>query len=779
MVDKSKEKALMTQVQGIINGNGATLSLESEDFSKLNIANLGDSKSKVGNNFNTVLNSLKSITDFNSYSTEAEAGSLLQYSRDRKTDQAQRAGAYLIMAAKNAAEYVKGRFVQKSGDNVVLADINSRYSGDKLSNVSLESFDESTMRKTLHANVVAVMNIVQQDDFAELFFPIYTVPATDMGFTLEVPVESIWNGLSHKPNGKPAEFDRVPVIKGLRDGDILNDRSTDLVPIYRDTGDATVVNQDKFVDTTKVAARTVTIDGVDVQTATLKVGTDIDLIGVSTTDKLAERGLLDHTDSVDGTIGLSRIYLNTAGGVISFDVKDAPTSKFRANPEGHYRQEGLQFISRNLFITGDTVLNDNSVPAEAAALKAGNYKALLDIKLYGTINLESSLVNVTAGSSTITRAWQDGKEISIDDAGFKTAIGNLGKQLAVIGWDPDARRTNLNIVSLGKRIEQSIYLLQYKPEFHSPISIEKSLVLNTDTPTVDALVRATKITMSNAAVYRLNDIFNLLQNVKSVNTELDDVRSGYGGPARFSIRPYVQHVVLDARKIVNNVQSAQKTEDIQGALSAVLTYLVGDALQNTSYGEVLRIKQYGERPLVGIGTSEKIAPYLMRDGDYRLVGNNVDYTIVTTTNKLMDNEIYATFIINPKDRGNLPNELDFGYCVYCPEFFVNTPRSNNNSTTQLMQIYPVYKHCFNLPILIRITLMNLDEVVSEEISKYFADAGSSVPGAGGGGSVPGGGIVRMMEPESSAQDGTSGTDKDTTQQSSGKGNANKGAPQKP
>lgn len=753
----NKDSELILQLSNVLKAKGETLSLESADFAKLSNENLdlnANDPTKVSQTVNAAINTIKSAVNMaasktgGNISTESELGTHQYYGRERAQNQGLMAGAILMAAANNSQSYAQSRFQPRSGDNVILADQMTRNRGANagvLQNVSMESFDESGIRSTLHANIVAVMNMTQQDDFAELFFPIYVTPATDLGYTVEVPVESAWKGFTHKPNGKTPDYDRVPVIKGLRDDEVLVDRSTQLIPIYRADGDATLKNADKFVDAAKVAPTIVKIENEEVKTAPLKVGVTVDLIGISTSEALVQRGLLDHLDSIDGTIGLDKIYLNTAAGVVQFKVKDAFGSKFRATAEGHYRQEALTFTSRSLFLTGDTLLATGAAPAAAAALKAGEFRVQLEVKLFGSVNLEEGTATVTCGGVDIVGAWKGNQAIAVTSPDLVAALGDLGKELDVIGWDPDARRTNMNIVSLGKRIERSIYIFQYKPEFHSPISIEKSLVLNNNNPTVDSLVRAAKITMSNAAVNRLMDAFQLLQNMKNVDVQVDDVRSGFFGPACVSVRPYVQHVVLDAKKIVNNVQSAQKNEDIQGALASVLTYYVGDALQRTSYGDILRLKQYGERPLVAIGTSEKIAPYLMREGDYRLLGNNVDTAIVTTTNKHMDNEIFATFIINPKDRTNVPNELDFGYCFYCPEYFVNTPTSQGNSTTQLIQIYPVFRHSVNLPILIRVTLQNLDQVIQTDISKYFADAPANNNEAGPAGPVEGFGL-RNIEP---------------------------------
>jgi len=284
------------------------------------------------------------------------------------------AGAIAAMAAGDPVEYARAAYNGRAegGDRVSLVDPEASGTAGRMDfrdTPSLEAFDERELRNYLPYSIVFNVQASRQDEFGETFYPTTVVTPEQAGLDVTVRRTMVYNAVRHAVTGKAADFEMKSLVDAAIDSQILADESTALVPHVQADGS----NADAFVADSLVAPTVRRISGVDVPTAPLVMGKEIDLLGVSTHQALIGAGIIDHTDAIDNGIALQNVYLKAAdtvdaggavvvGEVFKFNVSRLPRSAFVKSQEGSARELNLHFKSEDIVLNAATMTVDGAEP---------------------------------------------------------------------------------------------------------------------------------------------------------------------------------------------------------------------------------------------------------------------------------------------------------------------------------------------------------------------------------------------------------------------------------
>lgn len=212
-----------------------------------------------------------------------------------------------------------------------------------------------------------------------------------------------------------------------------------LVPVYRPG-----VNDDMFIDTANLPTRRHAFNDIVIQTAPLKFGVKMDIIGISNDELLLESGLQDNTDSLDPAISLRNIYVEIAENVFEVSVAHTATNEaiFDHVTHGNYRDMKMVYAN---FITIDSnthlISKENNKTALVKQFLAGA-TVKLGIDVMGTINLQLGALRLDARhvvSPKITAHTAEATEASEQLSHY------LSKEtIKLMGYEIRALRTNFN-----------------------------------------------------------------------------------------------------------------------------------------------------------------------------------------------------------------------------------------------------------------------------------------------------------------------------------------------
>lgn len=563
--------------------------------------------------------------------------------------------------------------------------------------LGLESYDENELRKHIAFSTVFAAATARQVDFAEAFFPTYVVSPEQIGTDVRVRRNMVLNRKLHPVTGKPMDLEKVNLLEAFRDHNILSNESTLLVPVYRDE------SKDAFVDVTKVPVKTVPVEGFDVETAPLKFGVQIDLLGISQNDQLLKAGVVDNTDAIDAYARIDNVYLTIGGKVVSFNVRRSPRAGAVKSVEGDSREMNFQFATQDLLLTAETKDVEGNEVAALSALNGMKLRVSLDVigRLaveYGNINLNATGLNVVAVFDA------QNQPVSLNDAAAKAVIDALA--MAPFGYDLFARRNNANRRNQGLLVDVTEYAERYTVPISSPLATVAPLSTDKSAKDLQALINTANIRTNNNAVTLL---LNYAEDLK-VATQTSFFKSSLTtvpGVGRLLVDPTFKYLKIDLAKEVNSVQSAQRAEDIQGALVTPIRNMAYELVRDSNYQAALDADAEGrsERPHLVVGTDIVTQQFLMVTGDTRTLSIGMDHTIVASPDKRMVGKIILAFV---RKNTSEPDALSFGSHIYIPELSSVVPVPRHGAINRETMIQMRNLQITNLPIMGMIEVVNLD-----------------------------------------------------------------------
>lgn len=634
------------------------------------------------------------------------------------------AGAVVAMTAGQPAAYqraaMKTTVVSQEGINVVGVEEGGAAGGYGFAggvHPSLEAFDNSNLTDFVPMSIMYNIQAARQDAFGEAFFRTVTSTPENGGVDLTIRNQLVFNHFLHDVAGAPADFKQRRLLEAAINHKILSDESTTLLPeVLEDDSNAAY-----FVAATAVAPRTVDLGNRVVRTAPLKIGTPVDLIGISQNNLMKKNGQADNTDSLDRTTGVKAVYMQIGGAsgeVLSFDVTNLPRSNFIKGPEGRNREQQLHFTTRSLQLNEKTKLVSGSAPLNATLAEIISQKLIvnLSVTLTGQVDIEFGNAEVNAGKVSVHSIYNvNGEKLALTDVAAAAIVTGLST-LGVIGWDPNARLSNSNRRERGLQLNNSEYTERYPVPLGSPVSIPSPLAENRDAGEINSLIAATRIRNSNNAVTKLINYADSLDSwiiSAEMGVDQNDVPE-IEGIARFLIRPWFRHLDLHLPDHINSLTSHERLADVSAVLVNAIRDGVYDAYRDSNIKTALdALTGYsGEKVKVLIGTDPVLSRYIMTSGDTRTLADDLAYDKVSTMDSRIDGFIYYTFV----REGEGVDPLNFGSMLWIPELISHVQVARGGSQIREAMVMPRARHVVHLPILGRIKVTGLEEVVTGKIS---------------------------------------------------------------
>lgn len=584
---------------------------------------------------------------------------------------------------------------------------------------ALEAYDEKENKNAVVYSVAYNMQAARQDEFGEAFFPTVVVTPDQVGFTVSIRLIQVYNEVRRQITGAVDKFEKKNIIQAVIDPNILRNDQTKIVPVYRDESKL------NFVPDTLLLPRNVLLEGETITTSALAMGKKFSLLGISQTDALLETGLQDTSDSVDTAVSLEGLYMRLPSGdpavtdsVLKFNTLRLPTASFTYSVQGNYRLMNLSFTTESLLVNKAVKDVTGAVVAKLAPLVTGEYSVRLGVQVSGSVNLELADTTAFASSVVVVRVTdKDGNELALDVGTGKT-IADLFVGSEMVGYELDARRTNLNRRMRGQLLDTTFYNQVYAVPLRAPITIPRPLTLGdaNDSSDLAALITATHIRTSNGAVdelLRVQDLLREFVNSTDSASETPEIL----GVARFLVKPFFKEETLDMVTAVDSLRSHERAADIQAVLVNKLRDLAYRMYRDSGYKAAADALAGGVSvtPTVVIGTDPVLSRYLTVSGDLRTLGDGFDVKIVSTLNKRMTGKIALTFGEFGTGKEGIPNPMHFGNMAWKPELTLVLPLHRNGGNSKELTVQPSFLHIANLPVLAIINVLGIEDVVAEKI----------------------------------------------------------------
>lgn len=595
---------------------------------------------------------------------------------------------------------------------------------DRLSQ-AMEAYDEKENKNAAVYSVAYNMQAARQDEFGEALYPTVTVTPDQVGYTVSVHLVQVGAEVRRQASGALDNFRRKNIIHALRDPSILQNDLTKIVPIHA------VASQANFVDTAILTPRTVLLGEESLTTSALAFAKKFSLLGISQSATLLATGQQDNTDAIDTAIHLSAVYMHLfdANGsnpdineIIKFSTLGLPLATFNHSVQGNYRLMQLNFTTSTLKVDADTKLVTGASSVILAGVATGDYTVRLGVTINGSVNMETADTEMLTGAvSVVSVTGPDGTKYAPTDSAV-SAIVALFASAKMVGYDLDARRTNSNRRQRGQLLDVTVYNQTYAVPLLAPITVPRPLGQgdNTDASDLAALITATRIRTSNAAVTELLRAKDLLQAYVNNNDAIGDTPEILG-VARFLVDPFFELIQIDIQDITNSIKSAEKDADIQGALISVLRSLAYRMYRDSGYKAASDALNGGvaAMPTVVIATDLVLARYLTIQGDLRTLGDHFNVKIVSTQDIRVIGKIFVTFGASEGAASGTPNPLHFGNMAWKPEMTMVLPLHRNGANSKELTVQPAFQHITNLPVLGVVEVTGLAELTSSKTSIDF------------------------------------------------------------
>lgn len=578
--------------------------------------------------------------------------------------------------------------------------------------VALENYNEKSQRDFRVVTVGYNLEAARQDEFAERIFPTTVINPIEGGVVQVLPYIAIMKDRYHEVSGVRLENEEVNMVEAYRDPSILDNNSTDLIPaIAPDNSNAKF-----FIDPALVPPTTVTNEqGLSIQTAPLKPGMKLDLIGNSNANMLISKGLLDISDTIDPAGRLKNLYIKLQGKVLKFKVDRLPTAIFQPALIGDTRLAKVDFSSDDLRIDGDSTTTDAAVTAAITELKTRGWTMRLSLGFSGTISLSRGEAQFGSIGVTVDRIV-DSNRMNVDlEAGAGKALMDTITDLEVVGYDLDTKFTNTNRRQRGDLIQTRALQFRHPIPMHAPITLPMS-TMDEEGPgeVIKALTVNTNLRNSNNAVKR---VLNYLAQLREVVGDGTD-RPKFGaieGALSAVMRPTYRYGKLHLPDVIDSMKSQDRWNDVCSAILNFVKGILFPAYRDSNIEAAFRVisGNQDERPLFIFATDKEIGNYLMTQGDDRTLGPVLKYDIVTTNNELFDGKLV---VLPTRERPQENDILSWGQFFYVSTIIADLPISRTGTqVTREIAAVPFNLHVNNIPFAIEIDITGFDEVMGKSV----------------------------------------------------------------
>lgn len=575
---------------------------------------------------------------------------------------------------------------------------------------SMEAFDEKALKEAASASVLFNYSIAAGDAFTDLFFhpQVHTPDVAAVETTVNRLL--VFKEVRHSSTGKATDFKKRNLIDASVDHTILQGQETALVPWLAEDGH----NADAFAPATLVGARSLMISGVSVNTAPLRPGHTVNLLGLSANPALIGAGVLDNLDAIDGKIQLSEIVLQHADGERGISIRTAgmPRSEYIKSVSGNYKEMNLHFPIENLVINGDTTDETGAEITALAAVKAAGWNVHVSMVISGELNVETGNGRVWASPITVSHITNAAGQTVDPTLPAAVDAKALVESFGFGGYVVEANRTNSNLRTRGTQLDITFETERYAIPLGAPINVPTPHTQSNDNVDLKVIIAAARTKMRNEALTTLFDRADALETWCAVDRG-DEIPT-LVGMGRFFVRPYFKRLKLNMVEALNSMRSQDRAADISAVLLNVMRDQAYEAYQKSRIQPAFdaRLGGTGEKPKLLIGTDQKLVRHMQLNGDDRTFGILFeDFQIEASPDARMYDKIVMSFGRAKPERND---PLHFGFMAMIPELVAQVPVHYNGSNVKQTLVQPRFVHVCQLPVLVIIEVSGMSEVLADK-----------------------------------------------------------------
>ncbi len=520
--------------------------------------------------------------------------------------------------------------------------------------VAMEDYSTVDVKKSIFFTVAFNAFQKTQDDVVELFFPTVEIDPDARQAFVEVDVVQFVKPTKKLPNGTPTNYKSTPYIKSLENLQEFVIDGNRLYPILRTDGE--YVNTDKLLNVPGVSRTVETIYGTEIVTAPYKAGVKIDPLGISQSDALIAKGLMDELNTLEPNLDIKALYYKIEGkdkdgnDVIEYVKKDimglpiafVPTFTGSVYSMQLNETRVLMFQAPIITVTGE------KTKIKALADLTDGYYIRFKTNLKGDANIDTSFVNANEFEHEVLGIYDaDGNKLP--DADYKDALDVFRKAI-LVGYDLEAYGNNDTAVYDGKRINMSKYAFVYNIPSKVKISEKTPPFQLGSVKHPQGLYALVNYTQQVMTAHGFITLFNFINSLDHLDNDVTNF-----GVANFLVDKFKGTYNLDVVKLVNSLKSAERLTDIQAAFELYVKNIAWEMYNKSNYKFAFSEYYPGQKPTVIIGTSARISQYFksFEDDTFR-------YVVKASKYNIMNDKMVLSFGIMDNTRNSVANPLNFG-----------------------------------------------------------------------------------------------------------------------
>ena len=596
-------------------------------------------------------------------------------------------------------------FTAKSGDQLMNS---SALNGGSRVTLRQEAFNSIDLKRAVAFSLGYNAAVTRQTDVVMAWFPPIFINPDQTTLEIQISPLTVFNGALHNINGDKTDFNRREVARAFADGSILGRNETQLVPVAR------AENANKLVDVTTVANFDLVVGRRTVETNYIKFDTDVNLLSLCSTDALLSTGPQTHRDTIEPGAKLWKVAVKSGDDILELNFLDLKTTNFVGVQQGDQFEMALNMrlfvgLGKNLTRRGGAALTD-----ALKVLVDNDYRANVNFVGGGNINTETGNARVATPKASLVSLVNavTGEEVT---GGARTAIANAIAAFEFLGFIPKAYRTNANRRQQGDRLNTRRFNYHYIVPYRDPITAERPAHRQEDHDAQDLtnLLALTRIRIENEVIDKIVETDAQLSAYVDVRTN-DVEKSDIMGLAQFFLLSTYSYKALDMKLELDSRTSGDRPRDIQSVLTMWIRDISSRLYTESQWKAGTDVQSGGTlpNPQLNILTDPIIARYLLEPGDLRTAGD-FEFVVTTTLNYQVRGKIFMSFRIPGQEASNEPNIFNFGHLIMSPELVLAANMTREGSFFAETQVQPRYELAVMCPVMARIDVNNLQEVLSK------------------------------------------------------------------
>ena len=574
-----------------------------------------------------------------------------------------------------------------------------------------EDINSIDIRKSIFFTIAFNAIEKTQDPVVELFFPTVQLDINTQEINVEIDVIHYITPFKRLPNGQPVDYKKEPYIKHIEDFNRYVIDGNRLYPILRVDGE--YVNTNYLLNEDGAKKEVEIMDGTKVTTAAILAGVETNILNLSQTDALLAKGFLNELDTILPVLNIETVYFYVTGKNSDGDdvtelyrkeIGGLPISflyTIDGNDKDMQLNESRSFIFKAPFITA----SGTATQIKALSDLTDGYYMKLEVNFKGDANVDTANILVNQFSSKFKGIYDNnGNELNADD--YADAVADIsGAKLA--GYEIEAYGNTEMGRYEGKRLNISSYSFVY--------NVPSRVKLSEKTPAfqlgVDKKPKGLYSLVGYASdAMTAHGFTTLFKFISALPHMADDFKTF--GVANFLINKYHRNdLVLDVKKIVNSMKSSERLNDIQAAFELYVKTVAWDMYNKSNYKFAFNHYYPGQKPIVIIGTSAKINQYFKSFEDERF-----KYVVVGSNYDIMYDKMVISFGVTKEldpNIGKSASPLSFGVNWVKNEMVLNYAVREGKAQYDQNDVILSFKHQPLLPIIVLVSVINLDEAVRQ------------------------------------------------------------------